>query len=272
MDHEQAIILALVQGITEFLPISSSSHLILSSQILGWADQGIRFDIAVHTGSLVAIMLYCWRDIHRMMIGSLHLCLLRYSEEARLTLFVVLASVPLMIAGYFLYQDYPPMLRDPAWIAATSAGFAVLLWLTDRYSMTLRDVHHLRSWTFLAIGMAQIFALLPGASRAGVVISMARLSGFGRQASAKIAFLLAIPALAGAGGLQGYTLWREGDLDWGVDMLVVAALGFIFSLIGVAVMMRWLMCKNYTPFVLYRLMFSAGIGVWLYFDRLSSVF
>lgn len=233
---------------------------------------GIRFDIAVHVGSLLAIILYCRYEVWQILRGMIHLIIFRRSEEARLGAFVILASIPLMIAGYHMHAHYPVILRDPASIAAVNAVFAILLWVVDRYSMTLRDLHHLRGWTFLAVGVAQIFALLPGASRAGTVITMARLIGFGRQASARMAFLLAIPALAGAGGLEGYSLWRDGDIAISGDMMIVAVLSFVFSMIGIRVLMLWVERNSYTPFVLYRLLFSAVIVGWLYAGDFLPVF
>ncbi len=275
MDHEQAIFLALIQGISEFLPISSSAHLVAASQLLGWQDQGLRFDIAVHVGSLLAILLYCRHEVMSLIVGAIELVTLRWTENGRLLLFFILASLPLLAAGFYLHKDYPALLRSIPSIAVASAVFAVFLWVADRYSMTVRELHHIRARTFIFIGLGQILALIPGVSRAGIVITCARMIGFSRESSARMAFLLAIPALAGAGFLEGWHLvFDDSSLNPGAlvtfDLLVVAILSFIFSLLAVVALMRWIGRYSYTPFVVYRLIFAAVLVGATYADAIRA--
>lgn len=264
-------ILALVQGITEFLPISSSGHLVLVWEIfdrLGWqvAEQvpsdRLILDIAVHVGTLFAVCLYFWREVADMVSGIAKLMLGRWTPGARLALFVAAGTVPLVIAGYFLKDVIATELRDVRVIAWATIGFGVLLYVGDRIGMTLRRIEHMTIGSVMVIGLAQILALIPGASRSGITMTAARFLGFERLEAARFSLLLAIPAILGAGTLAGLDVYRAGDLSLGYDAAIAAVISFFFALVAIAIMVRWLRRASFTPFVIYRVLFGGVLLIW----------
>lgn len=246
-------VLALVQGITEFLPISSSAHLILVPALTGWPDQGLILDVAVHVGTLVAVMLYFWRDLVAMAAGLVQLAKGRQNPMARLAGFLVVATVPVVIAGFLLDRYAPGALRNVTVIAWATFGFGLLLWLGDRLGMTVRRVEHLTFGDVMIIGLAQALALIPGTSRSGITVTAARFLGLERPESARFSLLLSIPVIVGAGSLKGWDLYRAGDAQLTIDAFVAAALAFVAALVAIAAMMAWLRRASFAPFVVYRL-------------------
>ncbi|MEZ5667394.1 MAG: undecaprenyl-diphosphate phosphatase [Alphaproteobacteria bacterium] len=269
MDIIQVIVLALVQGATEYLPISSSGHLVVTSQILGWPDQGLTFDIAVHVGTLAAVLVYFWRDVGRMAYGLVSPLLGRAGAESRLVWNVIVGTLPLVAAGYALAKvnESDPAfinqtLRDPVVIGAASIGFGIVLWLADRLAprdATLRDMGPAGA---LFVGLAQVLALVPGTSRAGITITAARLLGYERTEAARFSLLLAIPAIAGAGILAGKDLMEAGDIAVTQDALIGAALSFAAALVAIWLMLAWVRRASYLPFVIYRIAFGAFLIWW----------
>lgn len=258
-------IVAVVQGITEFLPISSSAHLILVPELSGWQDQGLLIDIAVHVGTLGAVMLYFYRDVGRLGLGLLHTVIFRNSPERRLFLLVVLATLPILAGGYTLVAlDWNAALRSAEVIAWATVGFGVLLYFVDRTSMTVNTVEHVRVGGALFIGLAQVLALIPGTSRSGITMTAARYLGFERTESARFSMLLSMPTILAAGTLASLELWESGDLTVQGDALIAAGLAFVCALAAIALMMRWLQHASYTPFVVYRLILGAGLLWWIY--------
>ncbi len=259
------VVLATVQGITEFLPISSSAHLVLAPVVLGWADQGLLMDVAVHVGTLLAVMVYFWRDLLVMMIGAYDLVRGNLSAGAHLALKVVFGTVPLVAAGAALYYSGgADMLRSVEVIAWATIGFAVLLWIADRTGMTVRRLEHLGYAGALFIGLSQALALIPGASRAGVTMTAARLIGMERPDSARFSMLLSIPAIIAAGTLAGLELAQSGDAALRLDAFIAGGLAFLTALLAIALMMAWLRRAGFTPFVVYRLLLGAGLLIWVY--------
>lgn len=258
------LILALVQGITEFLPISSSGHLVLTSQVLGWPDQGLIIDIAVHVGTLLAVLLYFWRDVWTMIVGVARLATGRGGPGARLALFITVATLPVIAAGYFGKDYVSTALRSAEVIAWTTLGFGVLLWIADRVGMTIRTIDHLGWGSVLFIGAAQILALVPGTSRSGITMTAARLIGMERPEAARFSMLLSIPTILGAGVLSGYDLYRSGDVALGFDALIAAILSFATAMVAIWALMLWLRKAGFTPFVLYRIVLGAGLLYWVY--------
>ena len=258
------LILAIVQGITEFLPISSSGHLILTSQVLGWPDQGLIIDIAVHVGTLFAVLLYFWRDIWLMLVGVVRLATGRGGPGARLALFVIGGTVPVVVAGYFGKDFIATSLRSAEVIAWATLGFGILLWIADRVGMTLRTVEHLSWGGVLFIGLMQVLALIPGTSRSGITMTAARLLGMERPEAARFSMLLSIPTILGAGALSGYDLYRAGDIALGTDALIAAVLAFFTAIVAIWALMQWLRQSSFTPFVLYRIVLAAGLLYWVY--------
>jgi undecaprenyl-diphosphatase len=256
-------VLAVVQGITEFLPISSSGHLILVPHLTGWDDQGLVIDVAVHVGTLGAVMAYFWRDMLAMTLGAGQLVTGRVTERARLALYVVLATVPVVIA-YLLFKDVIENgLRDPAVIAWATIGFGIALWLADRFGGHLRKLGALTLPHALVVGLAQALALVPGTSRSGITMTAARMLGYERTDAARFSMLLSIPTIIAAGVAKTPDLIAAGDLVLR-DAALAVLLSFVAALIAIAALMRWLRTAGFTPFVVYRLLLGIGLLVWLY--------
>ncbi len=257
-------VLAVVQGITEFLPISSSGHLVLTSKVLCWPDQGLTMDVAVHVGSLLAVTVYFWRDVWAMIVGLGRLLTGRGGAPARLLVNVVIGTIPVMIIG-FLAQDFiSGYLRSVEVIAWATIGFGILLWVADRVGMTVWRIDHLGYPSALAIGLAQVLALIPGTSRSGITMTAARFIGLERSDAARFSLLLSIPTIMAAGGLTGFQLYESGNLFLSTDLLVAAGMAFVTALISIAVMMAWLRNSGFGPFVIYRIFLGAGLLYWVY--------
>ena len=247
------VVLALVQGITEFLPISSSGHLILVPTLTGWPDQGLLMDVAVHVGTLGAVILYFWRDLWAMLSGLWRALRGKRDPGARLAGCVIVATVPVVVAGYLMNRHMPGGLRSLAVIGWATLGFGVLLYMIDRVGMTVRRVEHLKMGDAVVIGLAQVLALIPGASRSGVTMTAGRLLGMERPDAARFSMLMSIPAILGAGTLKGLELYQAGDAALTSAVLTAAGIAFGAALIAITVMMAWLKRATFTPFVLYRI-------------------
>ncbi|WP_417516549.1 undecaprenyl-diphosphate phosphatase [Minwuia sp.] len=250
----QLIVIAVVQGITEFLPISSSGHLFLTSAVLKWPDQGVLVDAAVHLGTLAAVMLYSWRDIGSMLGGLGSALTFKRTPGGMMLLYLAFSSVPLVIAGAALaYFDRTEMFRSIEMVAWATIVFALLLWLSDFFGMTVRKVEHMTAGSALMIGLFQIIALIPGASRAGMTMTAGRMLGFERAEAARFSLLMSIPAILAAGGYSMVKIWQAGDVDFGLEVLIAMAVAFLTALPAIALMMSWLKRAGYGPFVIYRL-------------------
>lgn len=247
-------ILALIQGATEFLPISSSGHLVLVPALAGWPDQGLIIDVAVHVGTLGAVMAYFWRDMAVMGRGLWGLAKGKGADRGvRLFLLLVLATVPVVVAGFWVNSQWPNGLRSLTVIGWATLGFGVLLWLTDRFGMTMRRMDHLGWGDALVIGLAQVLALIPGASRSGVTMSAARMLGMERPDAARFSMLLSIPTIVGAGALKGFDLYQAHDATLSADAFIAAGMALVSALVAIAVMMAWLKRATFAPFVVYRI-------------------
>jgi undecaprenyl-diphosphatase len=247
------VVLALVQGITEFLPISSQAHLIMASKFTGWPDQGLIIDVAVHVGTLGAVMLYFWRDLWAMLAGLVQFAKGRPNPMARLAGYLVVGTVPALIVGFLIHQYIPGGIRSITVIAWATLGFGVLLWLGDKLGMTVRRVEHLRLGDVVIIGLAQALALIPGTSRSGITVTAARFLGLERQESARFSLLLSIPVIIGAGTLEGWDLYRAGNAELTAAAIIAAGLAFVAALVAIAAMMAWLRRASFAPFVIYRI-------------------
>lgn len=257
MDSTQAVILALLQGVVEFFPISSSGHLILVPAFLGWQDQGLAFDIAVHLGTLAAVVTYFRNDLGRMAVAVVT----SDGPDARLAWSLVVASVPLALAG-FLVADHVQNLRSAAVIASTTGGFGVLLWLADRHKRQPLTERELTWPQIFVIGLSQALALIPGTSRSGITMTAGLALGLGRAAAARFSFLLAVPALGMA------TAWQllqfstsTAPVPWGVLGLgtVVSA---VTAFAAIAVFLRVIERIGLWVFALYRVLL-AGVIVYV---------
>ncbi len=250
----QILVLALIQGLTEFLPVSSSAHLILASKMFSWPDQGLVFDVATHVGTLFAVLFYFRRSIWEMCVSWLKPATTAIAQQHRnMGKLLVLASIPVILAGALAHQWVEDYLRDMRVIAVTTLLFGVLLWAADAFFARDRKLSDLKLKPALLIGLAQVLALIPGASRSGVTITMARMLGFGADAAARFSFLLAIPVISAAGayGLLRMTL-DDASINWAqFSMAVVfsAVAGWVCIAAFLALLKRF----GLLPFVIYRL-------------------
>jgi undecaprenyl-diphosphatase len=259
------LVLALVQGITEFLPISSSGHLVLVPIFTGWQDQGLLMDVAVHVGTLGAVMIYFWRDVWHMIRGVLRFLKGKRDAGARLAFLVILATIPVIAAGFFLNKYIGPSLRSIEVIGWTTLGFGFLLFIADKAGLTIRRVEHTGFTDAVLIGLAQCLALIPGTSRSGITITAARFLGYERPDAARFSMLLSIPAILGAGSLKGFELYESGNMVVTHDALMAAGLAFISALIALVILMAWIKRASFTPFFVYRLILGAGLLYMAYY-------
>ncbi|MEX1993809.1 MAG: undecaprenyl-diphosphate phosphatase [Steroidobacteraceae bacterium] len=263
MDSMQAIVLAIVQGLSEFLPISSSGHLILVPHFLGWSDQGLAFDVAVHVGTLFAVVAYFRVQLFAMarawfgsFAGS------GMTPDARLAWCIVIGTIPVGIVGLLFSDLIEQMLRNPLFVACMLSFFGLLMWLADRLGRQQRDEYTVGWRDALLIGAAQALALMPGTSRSGVTMTMARALGLTREAAARFSFLLAVPGIAMAGGYEGLQLIGApaGTVDWSM-----MSLGVVVSAITGYFCIHWLLKVinriGLAPFAFYRFALAALIVV-----------
>ncbi len=261
----QIVVLALVQGVTEFLPISSSGHLIILPSLTGWPDQGHLVDVAAHVGTLVAVVLYFRHDLAEMLAAAARPGRGPREPGARLLRHLLLATVPIVIAGALLEWFGPDdLMRRVEVVGWATLGFGLVLFAADRTGMTLRRLEHMSGGGALLIGLAQVLALVPGTSRAGITISAARILGFERREAARFSMLLSIPTIIAAGTLAGIEVWRAGDLRLRLDAALVAALSCLAALCSIAILMAWLRRSSFTPFVIYRTAVGVARLAWAY--------
>lgn len=260
MDTLQIVLLALIQGITEFLPISSSAHLILPAQLTDWPDQGLAFDVALHLGSLCAVLAYLRQDVWRLTQGGWMLASQqRIDANGDLLLKVGVAVLPVVIAGFVLKDWVESDLRSVVVIASTTIGFGLLLWIADRRE----GKSDIISWPHaLVIGGFQMLALVPGTSRSGITMTAALLLGVSRVAGARFSFLLSIPTIAGAALLSTLDLAKQPEpVYWG-------ELGAGFALAGISAyacihyFLAFIESTGMTPYVVYRLLLGTMLLIW----------
>ncbi|MEY8241475.1 MAG: undecaprenyl-diphosphate phosphatase, partial [Cycloclasticus sp.] len=202
MDFVQIIALGLLQGLTEFLPVSSSAHLILLPLLLGWEDQGLAFDVAVHVGTLLAVVTYFRHDLSRLIVGWLASLLRRqHTQDSRLAWLIIIGTIPVGLVGLLLGDWIELYLRSPLVIALATIIFGLLLWWADAKGVQLRDQQQLTAKDALIIGLYQVLALVPGTSRSGITMTGALLLGLTRDAAARFSFLLSVPLIFLAGSL-----------------------------------------------------------------------
>lgn len=261
MELIQLLVLALVQGITEFLPISSSAHLVLVPVLGGWEDQGTQVDVATHLGTLLAVLIYFRRDGVRMAAEALRSS--GGGEGEGLLLKIAVATVPVVVAGLLLRDLVGTELRSVAVVAWTTLGFGLLLYWADRRHGE-RELRAMSLGDAAVVGLSQMLALIPGVSRAGITMTAARFLGYSRAESARFSLLLSVPTILAASGLIGFELYRAGMLELTFDLLSAAGLAFLAALLAISGMMSWLRSASFTPFVIYRVLLGVGLLVWVY--------
>ncbi|MDE4135078.1 undecaprenyl-diphosphate phosphatase [Phaeobacter sp. QD34_3] len=248
------VLVALIQGITEFLPISSSGHLILLPKLSGLDDQGPVIDVAVHVGTLVAVVIYFWQDVRKGLLGLPHLaCGHLDTEGARLALGLVIATIPTVILGAVLhFSGLSDALRSTTVIGWTMLIFGIVLYIADQKGAEVKSA---RDWGLrdaLIMGLWQMIALIPGTSRSGITITGARQLGYTRSDGARIAMLMSIPTILASGVLLGAEVAVEANTALMRDGIIAAGLAFLSALAALALMMRLLKSVSFTPYVIYR--------------------
>lgn len=252
---EQIVVLALIQGITEFLPISSSGHLILVPTLTGWPDQGILADVMVHMGSFLAVVVYFWRDCVSLLKGTFDLLRGRANPWGKLAMLIVLATIPAVVLGVILdLTGFMDSVRNmPQIVAWNAIIFGALLYLCDRYGHSIRRMSDMTLSPALIIGVAQAIAIIPGTSRSGITMTAARALGFERPEAARFAFLLGIPAIAGAGVLKLGDAVASGETI-SLDVVLTAVLTFFVALGTITILMKLVRYMSFLPFAVYRIL------------------
>jgi undecaprenyl-diphosphatase len=262
----EVIILSIIQGITEFLPISSSAHLILPSAIFGWEDQGIAFDVAVHVGTLLAVMLYFRQDIANLTVGWIKSLGGQHSTDSKLAWWVILATIPAGLAGLLAADLIETFLRSPWVLAITTIVFGLLLWLADATAKQQVSMEQMNWRQALIIGLAQAVALIPGTSRSGITMTAAMLLGLDKVSAARFSFLLSIPIIVLSGGYQASKLLSEPTQYDISGILLGMVLSFISALICIHFFLKIISRMGMLPFVIYRLLLGVGLIVFLSFS------
>jgi len=236
----QSAVLGIVQGLTEFLPISSSAHLILIPYFFGWTDQGLAFDVALHLGTLVGVLAYFWKDFWEMLVAP---------AERKTLGFLVVATIPGAVAGLLFEHKVETAFRSPALIASALILMGVLLALADRLGKGEKMVSDLTWKTAALIGLSQALALVPGVSRSGITITTALVLGFQRREAARFSFLMSAPIIAGAGLLKFHAILLSPDkMALGAGFVCSA----LFGLLAIWALMRYVQTRSYMPFAVYR--------------------
>ncbi|MBP5215196.1 MAG: undecaprenyl-diphosphate phosphatase [Alphaproteobacteria bacterium] len=269
MSEIQIILLSLLQGVTEFLPVSSSGHLILFSKFTTFPDQGQAFDVALHLGSIVAVIIYfaptLWK-ILKDLWKSKFLPDFKW-EGNQLFYLLLIATLPILVCGAGLKFFGTEWLRNTRLIGWNILLYGLFLWIADKFFPSGKKVKDLKLNDAFCIGLAQCFALLPGTSRSGATITMCRCLGIERCEAAKFAMLMSIPAILAAGILAGYGLWQEGNMQQLSQALNAVGYSFMFSLLAIYVLMMWLKRWSFLPFVIYRVILGTillldGYGIY----------
>jgi undecaprenyl-diphosphatase len=256
----QLIVLAIVQGLTEFLPISSSGHLILVPSVFGWTDQGLAFDVAVHFGSLVAVCVFFRHDIAALLRG-LRAILTgdAKADRARMVWYLGFGTIPAALAGLLFAGWIAANLRDPMVVVVTLAGYGILMALADRYAPSERNITDIRIRDALIIGFAQALALIPGTSRSGITITTGRFLGIARQDAARFSFLLSVPVILLA-TMYELVILVTGDVPIAWSNLALAAfISAIVAYLSIEFFMRVVSAVGLMPFALYRILLAGVI-------------
>ena len=264
MDNLQIVILAIVQGLTEFLPISSSAHLVLVPQMLNWPDQGLVFDVAVHIGSLLAVLYYFRHEVKRMSLSWVRsLTGGEADQDSLLAWWVIIGTAPAVLVGFLLQGPIEEKLRTPWIVAAGSIVFGLLLWYADASARRTRNEFQLNLKDVLIIGGFQMLALIPGVSRSGITITFGLFLGLTRKAAARFSFLLAIPLILASGVMESVRMFVEvSPIGWG-DLLLGAALSAISAGLCIHFFLRLIDRVGMVPFVVYRVLLGVVILVLL---------
>ena len=261
----EVLVIVLIRGLGEVLPLGASGHLAALPMLAGSDDGRAALSVAAHLGILLALMAYFWRDVGNMGVGVWRLAKGKPDGGSRLFLHLAVGTIPAAAAGWFLI-DHVAGLAPPVTAAALVFGGGVLLLACDKLGVTVRRIEHMSFAGSFGLGLLQVLALIPGVSRTGITITIARLLGWERQAAARFSLLLAMPLIQGHGGRTFLGLWRQGELILSADLMIAAAAAALVSLAAVAAMMAWVERHTFLPFAVERIVFGAGamgLALWI---------
>lgn len=254
-----------MQGLTEFLPISSSAHVLVVSQLFGWSDPGAAFSAFIQIGTEAAVLVYFARDIARIVSTwwrSLTTPELRTSIDARMGWYVIIGTVPIVVLGVLLTDQIETAARNLWLVASVLVGFGLLLGMADRFGRKVYGLDHVQARDGVILGFGQALALIPGVSRSGATITTGLALGYTRQAATRYSFLLAIPAVLGAGIYESTKIGSESSVAW-APTIAATLIAFIVGYLVIAWLLRWISTHSYTPFVIYRIALGGLIFVLL---------
>jgi undecaprenyl-diphosphatase len=260
LDLFQAIVLGIVQGLGEFLPISSSAHLVLVPWLAGWPYAGLTFDVALHVGTLFAVLAFFWRDWLILIGDGLRA---RKTVEGRLFWYIALGTIPGALVGYLLADQAETIFRNPLLIGILLMAMGVILHFVDTRALAIKRIDEVGLTEGLIVGISQALAIIPGVSRAGITMTAGRLMGLTREASARFSFLLSMPIIAGA-GLKQFTELSPGDIN--TAFLVGVAVSAVVGFLSIKFLLNYLARHSYSIFVWYRLLAGLVVVV-VYFVR-----
>lgn len=266
IDLLKAVVLGVIQGLTEFLPISSSAHLRIFPELFGWGDPGAAFTAVIQIGTELAVLIYFRKDIWRIgsaWTRSLFRAELRGTFDARMGWFIIVGSLPIVVLGVLLKDVIERDFRNLWIVGCTLVVMGVVLGIADRVGRTDRALGKLTMKDAVLMGGAQALALIPGVSRSGATISMGRFLGLEREAATRFAFLLAIPAVVGAGLFELKEIPHgHNDFGWG-PTLTATVVSFVVGYAAIAWLLRYVSTNSYTPFVIYRILLGTGVLILL---------
>ena len=266
LDFLKAVVLGVIQGLTEFLPISSSAHLRIFPEWFGWGDPGAAFTAVIQIGTELAVLIFFRKDIWRILstwVRSLFRAEYRGHRDARMGWFIIVGSLPIVVLGVLLKDLIERDFRSLWLIGGTLIVFGVILGVADRVGSTDKQIKEITLRDAVLMGLAQACALVPGVSRSGATLSMGRFLGYDREAATRYAFLLAIPAVVGAGIFEIPEI-SSGDNQYGWGPTITATVvSFVVGYAAIAWLLRYVSTRSYTPFVLYRIALGVAVLVLL---------
>jgi len=259
MEILDLIFLSAIQGLTEFLPVSSSAHLIILGEYLSSEDQGIVFDVAVHVGTLLAAIIYFRSDVIEMLKG---LTFRKKDQQGtRQLINLSIAVLPVLIVGFLARDFVDDYLRSAAIIAYSTIVFGIVLYISDRTALRSTSLNTISPYQSLVIGLSQCLALIPGTSRSGITISAALFLGIDRESAAKFSFLLAIPTIGAIACSELINLNFEGIASQGWNLLISALISFLVAYLTIDLFLKLISKIGFTPFVIYRIFLGLGLLV-----------
>lgn len=271
MTLEQIVLLSFIQGVTEFLPVSSSGHLVLVPALCGWRDQGLMMDVAAHIGTLGSVIFYFRQDVVSLFKGFFSFLRGHFNENTQLLFNLIIATIPVVLLGFVFEKMIGDALRSVAVIAWVSIVFGIILYIADKYGDLVETVKDTTWKRAIVFGFAQCIALVNGVSRSGACLTAGRLMNYKRTDAARFAFLMSIPTITAAGTVKGYQLFKSDDLSLLNDAALIFGFSFIFGLGAIAFMMRWLQKSTLTPFVVYRIILGIGLLLSVYSGYLNPI-